>query len=154
MEWIFLVSAEFSSQEACRTHFIEEWDKIGVACRALLDLEPVELRMQKMQEQDFSTQWNDHAVFKPFLSDLVQDHIFAYGHQKGLSFQRDTASVGPKTLRACLGDVHKLCKAIGMRDDRYTWKGMIEMDEGYFTIEASKKMSIEHKNQDGEQDKI
>lgn len=26
---------------------------------------------------------------------------------------------------------------MGQRDDRYTLKGMIEMDEGYFTIEAS-----------------
>ncbi len=34
--------------------------------------------------------------------------------------------------------VHKLRKAIGQRDDRYTLEGMIEMDEGYFTIEASK----------------
>ena len=26
---------------------------------------------------------------------------------------------------------------MGQRDDRYTLEGMIEMDEGYFTIEAS-----------------
>jgi len=33
--------------------------------------------------------------------------------------------------------VHKLRKAMGQRDDLYTLEGMIEMDEGYFTIEAS-----------------
>ena len=33
--------------------------------------------------------------------------------------------------------VHKLRKAMGKRDDRYTLEGMTEMDEGYFTIEAS-----------------
>ncbi len=32
----------------------------------------------------------------------------------------------------------------GKRDDRYTLEGMIEMDEGYFTIEASK---LAHKTQ-------
>jgi len=33
--------------------------------------------------------------------------------------------------------VHKLRKAMGKRDARYTLEGMIEMDEGYFTVEAS-----------------
>jgi hypothetical protein len=30
--------------------------------------------------------------------------------------------------------VHKLRKAMGNRDDRYTLEGMIEMNEGYFKI--------------------
>ena len=33
--------------------------------------------------------------------------------------------------------VHKLRKAMGNRDSRYTLEGMIEFDEGYFTIESS-----------------
>lgn len=33
--------------------------------------------------------------------------------------------------------VHKLRKAMGKRDDRYTLEDMIEMDEGYFTVESS-----------------
>ena len=33
--------------------------------------------------------------------------------------------------------VHKLRKAMGNRDARYTLEGMIEMDEGYFTVESS-----------------
>jgi hypothetical protein len=33
--------------------------------------------------------------------------------------------------------VHKLRKAMGKREDRYTLEGMIEMDEAYFTIEAT-----------------
>ena len=40
--------------------------------------------------------------------------------------------------------VHKLRKAMGQPDDRYTLEGMIEMDEGYFTIEASE---YQHKTQ-------
>lgn len=34
--------------------------------------------------------------------------------------------------------VHKLRKAMGSRDARYILEGMIEMDEGYFTVESSK----------------
>ncbi len=33
--------------------------------------------------------------------------------------------------------VHKLRKAMGNRDVRYTLEGMIEFDEGYFTVESS-----------------
>lgn len=40
--------------------------------------------------------------------------------------------------------VHKLREAMGNRDDRYILEGMIEMDEGYFTIQASEH---EHKTQ-------
>lgn len=107
---IFSFTAEFSSEQACHMHFKEARDKIWCCLqklftyRALLDKEPMELRMQKMQEQDFPAQRHDHAEFKPVLFDLVQDHVFAYSYQKGLFFQRDTAPVGIKTLRACLGD--------------------------------------------------
>jgi len=34
--------------------------------------------------------------------------------------------------------VHKLRRAMGDRDARYTLEGMIELDEGYFTVESSK----------------
>ena len=34
---------------------------------------------------------------------------------------------------------HKLRNAMGQRDEWYTLEGMIEKDEGYFTIEVSEK---------------
>ncbi len=37
--------------------------------------------------------------------------------------------------------------SMGQRDDRYTLEGMIEMDEGYFTIHASPKDHATQKNQ-------
>ncbi len=33
--------------------------------------------------------------------------------------------------------VHKLRKAMGNIDSRYTLEGMIEFDEGYFTVEST-----------------
>jgi len=33
--------------------------------------------------------------------------------------------------------VHKIRDAMGQRDERYTLEGMIEADEGYFTVEPS-----------------
>ena len=36
--------------------------------------------------------------------------------------------------------VHKLRKAMGQRDDRYTLEGMIEMDEGYLLYKTQSKL--------------
>lgn len=33
--------------------------------------------------------------------------------------------------------VHKIRKAMGNTDSRYTLEGMIEMDEGYFTVSST-----------------
>ncbi|WP_232279315.1 hypothetical protein [Myroides odoratimimus] len=33
--------------------------------------------------------------------------------------------------------VHKLRKAMGNRDSKYTLEGMLEMDQGYFKVETS-----------------
>ena len=45
--------------------------------------------------------------------------------------------MGLKCYEPVWAMVHKLRKAMGKRDDRYTLEGMIEMDEGYFTVESS-----------------
>lgn len=39
--------------------------------------------------------------------------------------------------------IHKLCKAMGERDDRYTLKRMIETDEGYFSVEKTQKGQLQ-----------
>jgi len=46
-------------------------------------------------------------------------------------------TLGLKRYEPVWAMVHKLRKAMGNRDDRYTLEGMIEMDEGYFTVESS-----------------
>lgn len=45
--------------------------------------------------------------------------------------------LGLKRYEPVWAMVHKLRKAMGNRDARYTLEGMIELDEGYFTVEAS-----------------
>ncbi len=41
-------------------------------------------------------------------------------------------------VRTSLAMVHKLRKEKGNRDSRYTLESMIEMDEGYFTVDSLK----------------
>ena len=63
---------------------------------------------------------------------------------KGFSSKEIQRQLGLKKYELVWAMVHKLRKAMGKRDDRYTLEGMIEMDEGYFTIEASE---YEHNTQ-------
>ena len=58
--------------------------------------------------------------------------------KKGFSSKEVQRQLGLKRYEPVWAMVHKLRKAMGQRDDRYTLEGMIEMDEGYFTIEGSK----------------
>jgi hypothetical protein len=64
--------------------------------------------------------------------------------KKGFSSKEIQRQLGLKRYEPVWAMVHKLRKAMGNRDDRYTLEGMIEMDEGYFTIEASENA---HKTQ-------
>jgi hypothetical protein len=59
--------------------------------------------------------------------------------KKGFSSKEIQRQLGLKRYEPVWAMVHKLRDAMGQRDDRYTLEGMIEMDEGYFTIEASEQ---------------
>jgi hypothetical protein len=45
--------------------------------------------------------------------------------------------LGLKRYEPVWAMVHKLRKAMGNRDAKYTLEGMIEFDEAYFTVESS-----------------
>lgn len=57
--------------------------------------------------------------------------------KKGFSSKEIQKQLGLKRYEPVWAMVHKLRKAMGNRDDRYTLEDMIEMDEGYFTVESS-----------------
>lgn len=57
--------------------------------------------------------------------------------KKGFSSKEIQRQLGAKRYEPVWAMVHKLRKAMGNRDSSYTLEGMIEMDEGYFTIEST-----------------
>src|SRR5690554_415268 len=57
--------------------------------------------------------------------------------KKGFSAKEIQKQLGLKRYEPVWAMVHKLRKAMGNRDARYTLEGMIEMDEGYFKVESS-----------------
>ena len=54
--------------------------------------------------------------------------------KKGFSAKEIQRQLGLKRYEPVWAMVHKLRKAMGNRDSRYTLEGMIEFDEGYFTV--------------------
>jgi hypothetical protein len=70
---------------------------------------------------------------------------------KGLSSKEIQRQFGLKRYEPFWSMVYKLRKTMGNRDDRYPLQGMIEIDEGYFTIEASKNT---HKVESGSKTKF
>ena len=57
--------------------------------------------------------------------------------KKGFSSKEIQKQLGLKRYEPVGAMVHKLRKAMGNKDARYTLEGMIEFDECYFTIESS-----------------
>ena len=57
--------------------------------------------------------------------------------KKGFSSKEIQKQLGLKRYEPVWAMVHKLRKAMGTRDEKYTLEGMIEFDEGYFTVESS-----------------
>ena len=57
--------------------------------------------------------------------------------KKGLTSKEIQKQLGLKRYESVWSMVHKFWKAIVNRNARYTLEGMIEFEEGYFTIESS-----------------
>jgi hypothetical protein len=57
--------------------------------------------------------------------------------KKGFSAKEMQKQLGLKRYEPVWTMMHKLRKTMGTRDDKYTLEDMIEMDEGYFTVEST-----------------
>jgi len=147
---IFSFSAEFSSEESCRIHFKEERDKIGVTCKRCSNTTHYWIKSQwsyECKQCRSRTSLRSGTIMQSSnLSFLIwyKTMFLLTATKKGFSSKEIQRQLGLKRYEPVWAMVHKLRKAMGNRDDRYTLEGMIEMDEGYFTIEASEH---QHKTQ-------
>lgn len=148
---IFRFTAEFDSEESCRNHFKEERDKIGVICRECSNTSHYCIKSQWSYEckscRSRTSLRSGTVMQSSKLSFLIwyKTMFLLTTTKKGFSSKEIQRQLGLKRYEPVWAImVHKLRKAMGNRDDRYTLEGMIEMDEGYFTIEASENA---HKTQ-------
>jgi hypothetical protein len=146
---LFEFSANFGSEEACRLHFKEQRDKQGVVCKCgHTEFYWIKSRWSyECKECRSRTSLRSGTIMQssnlPFMT-WYKTMFLMTATKKGFSTKEIQRQLGMKRYEPVWAMVHKLRKAMGKRDDRYTLEGMIEMDEGYFTIEASE---YDHKTQ-------
>ena len=140
---IFSFTANFTDEDSCRQHFKTERDKQGVVCK----------RCQRTEHYWLQNKWSYQCKSCKFRTSLRSGTIMESSKlsfliwyktmflmtttKKGFSSKEIQRQLGLKRYEPVWVMVHKLRKAMGKREDRYTLEGMVEMDEGYFTIEAS-----------------
>ena len=147
---IFSFGVHFTDEKSCRLHFKAQRDHEGVVCKRCQGTEHYWL-VNKWSYQCKScnsrTSLRSGTIMESSkLSFMIwYKTIFLMSTtKKGFSSKEIQRQLGLKRYEPVWAMVHKLRKAMGQRDDRYTLEGMIEMDEGYFTIEASEQA---HKTQ-------
>ncbi len=140
---IFSFTAEFDSEESCRNHFKQERDKIGVVCKKCQNTTHYWIKSQWSYEckkcRSRTSLRSGTIMQSSNLSFMIwyKTMFLLTATKKGFSSKEIQRQLGLKRYEPVWAMVHKLRKAMGNRDNRYTLEGMIEMDEGYFTIEAS-----------------
>lgn len=140
---LFTFTAEFGDEQACRKHFKEERDKHGVVCKKCSSTTHYWKRDKECYECKscgFRTSLRSGTIMQnsnlPFLV-WYRAMFLMSTTKKGFSAKEIQRQLGLKRYEPVWAMVHKIRKAMGNRDSKYTLEGMIEMDEGYFTVACS-----------------
>lgn len=139
---IFSFTAHFGTEEDCRNHFKEQRDKVGVICKcghtehywqkSIWVYECKKCRSRTSLRSGTIMQSSNLSFLTWYKVMFLMSTT-----KKGFSAKEIQKQLGLKRYEPVWAMVHKLRKAMGNRDARYTLEGMIEFDEGYFTVESS-----------------
>ncbi len=140
---LFSFTAHFESEESCRLHFKAQRDEVGVTCARCGHTEHFWIKSKWSYEckscRSRTSLRSGTIMQSSNLSFLVwyKTMFLLSATKKGFSSKEIQKQLGLKRYEPVWAMVHKLRKAMGKRDARYTLEGMIEMDEGYFTVESN-----------------
>ena len=139
---LFSFSAHFGTEEDCRNHFKSERDKIGLTCKcgstehfwikSRLSYE-CKICRSRTSLKSGTIMENSNLSFLIWYKTMFLMSVT----KKGFSAKEIQKQLGLKRYEPVRAMVHKLRKAMGNRDAKYTLEGMIEFDEAYFTVESS-----------------
>lgn len=139
---IFSFGVEFSSEQDCRLHFKGERDKAGVVCKCgnqtyywIKSLWSYECKVcrSRISLRSGTIMQSSNLSFLVWYKTM----FMMSATKKGFSAKEIQKQLGLKRYEPVWAMVNKLRKAMGNRDERYTLEGMIEMDEGYFTVAST-----------------
>lgn len=156
---IFSFTTEFSNEESCIAHFKQERDKIGITCncgnnthywiKSRLSYECKKCRKRQTLKSGTIMQSSNLSFLIWYKTIFLMSAT-----KKGFSAKEIQRQLGLKRYEPVWAMVHKLRKAMGKREERYTLEGMIEFDEGYFTVESSEIEKVQTKAGRGSTSKI
>ena len=142
----FSFSAHFGTEDDCRNHFKSERDKIGIICKcgsrehfwikSRLSYECKKCRSRTSLKSG-TVMENSNLPFLIWYKTMFLMSVT----KKGFSAKEIQKQLGLKRYEPVWAMVHKLRRAMGNRDAKYTLEGMIEFDEAYFTVASSE---VEH----------
>jgi hypothetical protein len=142
---IFSFGTHFKDEESCRVHFKEQRDKQGVVCHRCKGTEHYWLK-NKWSYQCKSCKARISLRSGTIMQSSKLSFLTWYKTillmsttKKGFSSKEIQRQLGLKRYEPVWAMVHKLRRAMGERDARYTLHGMIEADDGYFTVETTEK---------------
>jgi len=140
---LFTFTAHFKDENTCRNHFKAQRDKHGVVCK----------KCGHTHHYWKKDKWSYECKSCGFRTSLKSGTIMQHSNlsflvwyramflmsttKKGFSAKEMQRQLGLKRYEPVWAMVHKIRKAMGNRDDKYTLEGMIEMDEGYFKVASS-----------------
>jgi len=140
---LFTFTAHFGDENACRLDFKAQRDKQGVVCKkcgCTHHYWKKDKWSYECKSCGFRTSLRSGTIMQssklPFLV-WYRAMFLMSATKKGFSAKEMQRQLGLKRYEPVWAMVHKLRKAMGNRDARYTLEGMIEMDEGYFTVATS-----------------
>jgi len=140
---LFTFTSHFGDEQTCKDHFKQQRDQQGVVCKKCGCTDHYWKKDKSSYECKscgFRTSLKSGTIMQhsnlPFL--VWYRAIFLMSTtKKGFSAKEMQRQLGLKRYEPVWSMVHKIRKAMGNRDAKYTLEGMIEMDEGYFTIEST-----------------
>ena len=146
---IFEFNKYFPDEAACRRKFKEMRDKEGVTCQHCGSHDVVWLESKQQYQCKHCRHRTTlrsgtvmHGSKLPFRYWFIAMHLLT-ATKKSISAEELQRQLGHNRYQPVWELMHKLRSVMGKRNDKYTLKGCIELDEGFFSTEIPKEKKDE-----------
>lgn len=141
---LFDFNKYFPDEASCRRAFKEMRDREGVTCQHCGSHDVVWLESKQQYQCRHCRHRTTlrsgtvmHGSKLPFMYWFIAMHLLT-ATKKSISAAELQRQLGHNRYQPIWELMHKLRSVMGKRDDRYTLKGCIELDEGFFSTEIPK----------------
>ena len=139
---LFDFNKYFPDETACRKAFKEMRDREGVTCQHCGSHDVVWLESKQQYQCKHCRHRTTlrsgmvmHGSKLPFMYWFIAMHLLT-ATKKSISAAELQRQLGHKRYQPIWEMMHKLRSVMGKRDDKYTLRGNIELDEGFFSTET------------------